>query len=645
LRRLVRTDQVLTARLLVHLGEVDARGLYREHAFHSMFAYAVEELHMSEAEAYLRIQTARLGRDFPLILRMLAKGELHLTAIKLVGPHLTRGNHVQVLERARFKGKREIELLVAELAPRPDTPSVMRKLPERMPTRTSPAVQQKSAAPAAEIRNRELAAQANVGATTVERNADGIDQKPTHQLSVALSDDRCGVPLVQLDVSVVAAGKSRDGCRELSPQACVAATDDRSRAQFAQTHVAAAVDRTQGDGDREHFQLKAQPTRTWSTTPLRPGRYEIKFTTGQAMQGKLEQLQNLLRHQVPDGNIALILERAADLLLEETMKQRFAQNTRRRSCGVRSRESTGVSGTRLGKTTTECERIDRAVPSGSTGVSVSQLTASTRSSEQIGATKPSKPHRETSARVSATATIIEQVGAPEPSEPNESRGEIRGRSSVTRRDSEQAGSREAISPHESHGEIRGRSSVTTRDSEQGVSREAISPHDSCGETSSRLSASTMDYQHATEPEASEPNEPAGETNSQLIASTREHERTGTTKRRTVASTSRATQTHSRYVPRSVVREVYERDGNQCTFVSPNGRRCAARGFLELHHHDTPFARGGSATAANLRTVCRAHNALFAERDFGKAFMQSKLVEARSQKRESNNKLGPARQQE
>jgi hypothetical protein len=95
LRRLVRADHTLSARLLVHLGEVDARGLYREFAYASMFAYCVDELHMSEAQAYLRIQAARLGRQFPLIVQLFAKGSLHLTAIKLLGPHLTADNYVQ----------------------------------------------------------------------------------------------------------------------------------------------------------------------------------------------------------------------------------------------------------------------------------------------------------------------------------------------------------------------------------------------------------------------------------------------------------------------------------------------------------------------------------------------------------------------
>ena len=130
LRQLVRDDQALQGRLLVHLGEVDARGLYREQAYASMFTYCVEEFRMSDAQAYLRIQASRLGRRFPRILEMLADGALHLTAIKLLGPHLTADNHVDLLERARGKRKRQVELLVAEIAPKPDVPSRTRKLPE-----------------------------------------------------------------------------------------------------------------------------------------------------------------------------------------------------------------------------------------------------------------------------------------------------------------------------------------------------------------------------------------------------------------------------------------------------------------------------------------------------------------------------------
>ncbi|HET6339099.1 MAG TPA: hypothetical protein VFG30_38025 [Polyangiales bacterium] len=42
----VKEDRDVTARLLVHLGEVDARGLFRDLGFGSMFDYAVQALHM-----------------------------------------------------------------------------------------------------------------------------------------------------------------------------------------------------------------------------------------------------------------------------------------------------------------------------------------------------------------------------------------------------------------------------------------------------------------------------------------------------------------------------------------------------------------------------------------------------------------------
>jgi hypothetical protein len=85
---------------------------------------------------------------------------------------------------------------------------------------------------------------------------------------------------------------------------------------------------------------------------------------------------------------------------------------------------------------------------------------------------------------------------------------------------------------------------------------------------------------------------------------------------------------SRYVPRGVLREVYARDAGQCTYVSSDGRRCSARGFLEVHHHEA-FALGGEATVENLRLACRAHNFWLAERELGADFMQGKLLQAPS----------------
>ena len=75
----------------------------------------------------------------------------------------------------------------------------------------------------------------------------------------------------------------------------------------------------------------------------------------------------------------------------------------------------------------------------------------------------------------------------------------------------------------------------------------------------------------------------------------------------------------RYIPAEVKRAVWQRDGGQCTFVTTTGRRCTARTRLE-YDHVAPVARGGRATAGNLRLRCRAHNQYAAECEFGAGFM-------------------------
>ena len=85
-------------------------------------------------------------------------------------------------------------------------------------------------------------------------------------------------------------------------------------------------------------------------------------------------------------------------------------------------------------------------------------------------------------------------------------------------------------------------------------------------------------------------------------------------------------TSARHIPAAVKRAVAARDGARCTFVSEAGRRCSARTKLEFDHIE-PVARGGQATAENVRLVCRAHNQHAAERAFGVVFMEQKRSEA------------------
>ncbi len=130
-RELVQRSRGVEEELLVHLAEIDERRLYFDRAFSSMFAFCVGELGFSEDAACNRINVARAARRLPVILEAVRSGQVHLTGLRLLAPHLTTENQSKVLAEAAGKSKREIEELVARLSPQPPVPTVVRKLPDR----------------------------------------------------------------------------------------------------------------------------------------------------------------------------------------------------------------------------------------------------------------------------------------------------------------------------------------------------------------------------------------------------------------------------------------------------------------------------------------------------------------------------------
>ena len=118
-----------TAALLRVLMEIDRRRLYLGEGCASMFSYCTQVLHMAEGAAYNRIEAARAARSYPVILELFEQSAIALTAVRLLAPHLTMGNHAAVLASATHKSKRQIEELVCSLRPQPEAPVVVRRLP------------------------------------------------------------------------------------------------------------------------------------------------------------------------------------------------------------------------------------------------------------------------------------------------------------------------------------------------------------------------------------------------------------------------------------------------------------------------------------------------------------------------------------
>jgi hypothetical protein len=252
------------ADIVAHVAEVDERKLYAREASPSMFAYCTEVLHLSEAEAYLRITAARASREHPLLLEMLADGRLHLSGISKLAPHITRENAAMLLVRAAHKSKRQIQELIAEITPRPDAPTAVRKLPESLNPTTPRMVPARllDAVPPSRIGSREH--DAPLGSEPRGPAQEGAEAERPHLRATAET--------------------------ELRPDAVAPSREARAKLE-----------------------------------PLSPGRYRVQFTATATFKDKLERLQALMSS--PDDDLVAVLEAAVTEKLERLEAKRFARTS------------------------------------------------------------------------------------------------------------------------------------------------------------------------------------------------------------------------------------------------------------------------------------------------------------------------------
>src|SRR5262249_27347538 len=149
------------ATLLTRIAEIDERRLYLPEGYLSMKAFLVQRMRLpTENAAYKRLTAARLARKYPGILVALSDGRLHLTAVLMLGRHLTPANADELVAAARDKTCFELEVERARRFPRPD-------LPERLHAISTPGLMPPKPAPWSE---GSLAAQ-RVEATMPEQHA------------------------------------------------------------------------------------------------------------------------------------------------------------------------------------------------------------------------------------------------------------------------------------------------------------------------------------------------------------------------------------------------------------------------------------------------------------------------------------------
>ena len=264
-----------TAELIAHLVELERRNLHLACGFPSLFEYCRQVLRLSEPESYQRIQAAHAARRFPVILPLLAEGLLHLSAVRLLSPHLVGEDHLALIGAALGKSKRDVERLVAR----------------RFPSAPVAASVRKVAAPRAAVAPASLRAPEAPAAPALAAAKDSSGALPP---SASGADD--GSPTPSGDsptVTVVAdedagASTSRDDKRTNSD---VPPPFDRSR------------ERRRGE-----------------VHPLSACDYLVKFTANEAMVERLRRAQDLLSHSIPDGDIAAVLDRGLVLVIAEASR-------------------------------------------------------------------------------------------------------------------------------------------------------------------------------------------------------------------------------------------------------------------------------------------------------------------------------------
>jgi hypothetical protein len=116
------------AQLVESLSELDVRRLYLAQGFSSLFDYCTRRLHLSERAAYSRIAAARLARRFPVVLDLIAGNRVSLAALAILSRHLHESNYRALLGEAEHKTVAEVEIIVARLNPKPDAPSMVRRV-------------------------------------------------------------------------------------------------------------------------------------------------------------------------------------------------------------------------------------------------------------------------------------------------------------------------------------------------------------------------------------------------------------------------------------------------------------------------------------------------------------------------------------
>jgi hypothetical protein len=257
---LVSNERRALAAMLAHLAEVEDRRLHLKIGCSSLFDYCLRRLGLSEGEAFRRVTGARLARRFPVVFGLVARGDIHLSALCQLRDYLTSENHQGLLQEASYKTKKQVEELLARRSPKPEVQSMIR----RLPAPTTVSVETLTSASREEWAGERAGTEGMVG--------------PAHEHARPVT--------------------------------------------LSRSQPAAIVE------------------------PLSEERYRLQLNASAELKRKLELARDLMSHANPHGDLAIVVERALELLVEKLQRERFAQTPVCRASDTRANERRVSNATR-----------------------------------------------------------------------------------------------------------------------------------------------------------------------------------------------------------------------------------------------------------------------------------------------------------
>ncbi|MBI2520742.1 MAG: HNH endonuclease [Bdellovibrio sp.] len=103
-KNLIKEETRILAKVLAHFAEIEARKLYLELGYGSLYLFAVKELGYSEASAQRRIEAMRFLKKTPEAQSMVEKGNLNLSRLSLLErvTKEAKATHAQNVEALNF---------------------------------------------------------------------------------------------------------------------------------------------------------------------------------------------------------------------------------------------------------------------------------------------------------------------------------------------------------------------------------------------------------------------------------------------------------------------------------------------------------------------------------------------------------------